>query len=1004
MKEILLLSLLLCVTVVQGSAQGHTVTGKVTSAEDGSSLPGVNVVLKGTTKGTVTDADGQYSLALPSGEGTLIFSFIGLASREESVAGRNVIDVQMATDVKQLAEVVITGYGEVSKEAFTGSHTRLDAAMIESQPVSSVESVLQGNIAGLQLTTSSGTPGSVQDIRIRGISSITANNEPLFVIDGIPVISGNMVESTSTGTLGVLASINANDIESMTVLKDASATALYGARAANGVIIITTKTGKSGKAQFNFSAQRGWVSRAVDGPKMLNAAQWEELYLESLVNAGYASTPEEANELYPSGWDGTTDTDWWDVITNDDAMQQSYDISARGGNEKFNYYSSVGYFQQDGVNLGTDYERITGKLNFSSAVNDKLLLSNATTGSHILQNGQLEGSAYFSNPEAAPLFTLPIDPATNPDGTPNLNLSTGTYNPLFVYENDIDRRNQVRILNNTTLRYDILDNLKFTTNIGLDYVQTEELYYNNRTYGDGAGSNGSSFVYSNRNFNWVWKNMLDYSLSINETNDLGLKFIYEAQKNQYYTIGAGGNDIAADGLHYPSSVGNVTFANGYKYDWAVNSIAGVVNYAFDSRVFVDATLRGEGNSRFSADNRWGLFYSLGASWVLSNESFLDGVEALDNAKLRVSYGKTGNGGIGVNQYQAFLGYDYTYNGAGAIAPNQFGNYDLTWETSKAWNFALDLGLFERITTTVEYFHRTGSDLLLEVPLSYTTGFDQQLQNVGEMVNKGVEVSFSADIFKTRSFKWNVGFNLTSLSNEVTKLPTSATGEEIGITTNTRTVATGLPVYSWSMPTWMGVNPQTGQPQWLEADNSEAVTSVYNGNADYYQGANATPTFYGGLNTRLEYKGVFLTALLYYSTGNKLYDTWAGYTLSDGRFTYNVSSGYARTFDRWQKPGDISDNPQNIYGNTSQSNQTSSRRLYDGEYLRLRDLTVGYNFPASLLSKMRLSSATLYVKGTNLWTWVKDDNLEFDPEVKADGFIDLNSAPLKNIAVGLKVGF
>jgi TonB-linked SusC/RagA family outer membrane protein len=1007
MRKVLLTLSLLIISVVAVLAQ-QTVRGTVTSADDGSSIPGVNVVLKGTTTGTVTDIDGNYSISVPSQGGVLVFSFIGFATQEIQVGSQTTIDVVLTAEVTQLSEIVVTGYGEVLKSAYTGSAVTVNKEKIENLPMTSVDQVLQGSVPGLQLSNTSGTPGSDQNIRIRGISSITANNEPLFVIDGIPVVSGDNSRNSSAGNLSVLSSLNPNDVESVSVLKDAAATAVYGARGANGVIVITTKSGKAGqKPRFTFSAQAGSVDKAVEGPKMLNSQQWDELYYEALINAGYypdRASAEDPNTGFPNNWDGVTNTDWRKAVARDNAKTQAYDLSVSGGNDQTIYFMSFGLFDQDGINLGSDYERISGKLNLTQKVNEVFSFTTSTTGSYVEQNGQLEGSAYFGNPDAAYLFTWPIDPPRNPDGTPNLDLGTSTFNPIYSADNHINLREQSRVLNSTSLDFDILDNLRFSSKIGMDYLVTEELSYRDPYYGDGAAINGWSYAYYNRNWNWQWRNMIDYSLILNDEHKIDFKLVHEAQRNEFYTIATGGIGIASGGLYYPSSVATPDYASGYLNDWMINSILGMVNYTFKGNIFVDGTLRREGNSRFSSGNRWGTFYSLGASWVFSDEAFMQNMNWLNTSKIRVSYGKTGNAGVGLNQYQSTLSYSGTYNGTAGSFPQNPGNDLLTWETNNSINVGLDFGVFDRVNGSVEYFSRESSDLLLDVPLSYTSGFSSQTQNVGKMVNKGIEVQLNGDIIRTSNVLWNLGFNLTSLDNEVTELPTSSDGEEIGITTSTQTVTVGQPVYGWDLKTWAGVNPDTGEPLWYVDGQSGETTSVYADAGRSYQGTSAAPTLYGSIFTRVEFFGVYISGSMYHSSGNSVYDSWAYYTQSDGRFTYNVANGYARQYDRWQNPGDDAPNPQNIWGNTTSSNSNSSRRLYGGDYWRLRDVTIGYNLPQDLISSLGVGNINIYIRGTNLWTKVKDPLMEFDPEVPASGFISLQAPPLKTLVGGLKIDF
>lgn len=984
-------------------AQDVTISGTVSSVDDSMPVPGVNVSVEGMGIGAVTDFDGKYSIKVPNGNGALIFSYVGFVTQRIEIQGRTNIDVRLQTNVEELEEVVITGYGDRDKTSFTGSAGIVGGDQIEDRPFANVEQALQGNVAGVQLTASSGTPGSVQDIRIRGISSITAGNAPLYVIDGVPVVSGtNQSSGALYGNLSATAALSANDIESITVLKDASATALYGARGANGVVVITTKKGKSGKPVFTFSSQIGRVDRAVAGPKMLNSQQYAELHYESRVNAGQAATIQEAQNNFPLPWDGVVSSDWKDIVTRDNAMSQTYDLSVRGGNEKSNYYVSLGHFSQDGVNIGVDFERTTAKLNYRNQITEKLNLSTSITGSFVRQNGQMEGNSWFGNPDAAIIFLRSIHNPYNEDGSLNINDFPNFYNPIYQAKYSIHQRDQTRLLNSTTLEYQILDDLKFTSVLGLDFLYTEELNFDPRAHGDGAGVNGFSFGYTDRNFNWTWRNMLDYTLWLNADHKFDFKLAYEAQKNTHNSLGAGGNDIAADGLYYPSSVANPTFVSGLFNDWAINSILGTVSYSWKDKIVIDGTLRREGNSRFSDGYRWGTFYSIGGAWVFSRESFLSGAsDWLDSSKLRVSYGKIGNAGIGLNQYQALLNYGLTYNNQAGSFPSQFGNNQLGWENSNNWNFGLDFGLFERVNGTVEYFYRNTYDLLLDVPVSPTSGFTSQTRNVGEMVNKGLEVSLNVDVLKSKDFNWNIGFNFTKLENEVTSLPKTSTGEEIGIETARTIVTEGEPVFSWYLPTWAGVDPQTGNALWYVEGKSGQTTTVYAEAGRSIQGS-TFPTFFGGAQTRIDFKGFYLSGNLYYSKGNKIYDAFALYGRSDGRFP--VYNKYASQMDRWQQPGDISDNPRNVFQNTSFSSANSTRNLHDGEFLRLRDLTFGYNVPSELLSGIGISGLHLYLKGTNIFTHVADENLEHDPEISADAVILLNAPPLKSYLFGMNFTF
>jgi hypothetical protein len=407
----------------------------------------------------------------------------------------------------------------------------------------------------------------------------------------------------------------------------------------------------------------------------------------------------------------------------------------------------------------------------------------------------LEGNSFFGNPDAAIIFLRPIFDPFNEDGTLNLSDFPNFYNPIYQARNAIHQRDQTRLISSTILEYQFNDDLKFSSILGMDFLYTEELNFDPREHGDGAGVNGFSFAYTDRNFNYTWRNMVDYRLDLSKDNWFDFKLVYEAQKNSHNSLGAGGNDIAADGLFYPSSVANPTFVSGAVSDWAINSVLGTVSYSWMNKIVVDGTFRREGNSRFAQDFRWGSFYSIGAAWVFSRESFMEDIEWLDTSKIKASYGKVGNAGIGLNQYQALLNYGASYNNQAGSFPSQLGNNELGWENSRNYNVGLDFGLFDRVTGSVEYFYRNTYDLLLDVPITPTSGFTSQLRNVGEMVNKGLEVTLNADLIRNEDFSWNLGFNLTSIDNEVTSLPQSATGEEIGIETNRQIVTEGEPVFS-----------------------------------------------------------------------------------------------------------------------------------------------------------------------------------------------------------------
>lgn len=986
---------------VSAYAQSGSLTGEVTDAETGEALIGATVYIESIQRGAQTNLDGQYTINdIPSGTYTVSITYVGYQSFEEEVqigSGTTTLDAALSVDLVGLDEVVVTGFGTIDRQAFTGTVASVSSDKLESIPVASVDQALQGNAAGVFVTASTGTPGSVQDIRIRGISSINADTDPLFVIDGVPVISGDNAASTATSSFGVLSTLNSSDIESITVLKDAASTAPYGARGSNGVIVITTKQGRSGSTTYSITAQRGFNNRAVDGEGAMSAFEYDQL----------------VTDMYGTGmegfglWDGETNTNWADVVRNEDAVQQEYTLSARGGNDVTNFYASAGIFGQEGQAIGTSLDRITGSFDISHRFDDRVRVQNSFKGSFVEQDGILEGAGYFGSPILAEYFMLPTDAAYNQDGTPNIdNLNTNIFNPVYIQANDIDRKRNYRVINNTKIDVNIIENLQFTTRFSADYLETEEKYYNNIFYGDSDTESGSVNDISNRNFNYVWQNTLTYIYVPNQDHNFTFKGITESQRNYYFRIDAYGEGIAAPGLYNLNTTASPQFVGSQTTDYAVQSFTGLVNYGFQGKIYADASYRYEGSSRFAEDERWGSFWSIGLGYVLTEEDYMEDLDFINFLKVRGSYGKTGNSGVGLNAYQATVGFG-SYNDIADIQPNQLGNSQLTWETANSFDLGLEFELLERVSGNVTFFRKDSKDLLNEVPLSYTTGHTIQDQNIGELYNQGVEIELNADIVRTRDFKWNIGGNFTDLKNEITSLPVDGNGDPIELTTGTRYRAVeGYAVDSWYMQEWAGVDSETGDPLWYMDDGNggRTTTSNYNQADLYYQGASALPTTFGGVNSRIDIMDFYVSANLQYSFGNKVFDSWAYYMRSDGLFAGSFGQ-YSRQADYWTPNNTDAENPRPEPASTHHgSNETSSRFLYDGDYLRLKTVNIGYNVPAKYLQEIGLKSATVYFLGQNLWTYVLDDNLKYDPEVRADGFLDLQAAPLKSLTFGLKVNF
>lgn len=1013
--HILLTILTVFFTQLSFAQETGNISGTVTD-EDGLPLPGVNIIVKDTQIGTQSNFDGNYTISAESND-ILIFSYLGFQTVERTVGNATTIDLTLETDAAQLEEVVILGYTQRGQNQVTGSAVQVSGEEIAQVPVVSPTQALQGKVAGVQITQSSGTPGSVQDIRIRGVGSITAGNDPLYVIDGVPVVNDNVTGASWVSSLSPLSSLNSDDIESITVLKDASATSAYGARGSNGVIVVTTKSGGSDKTRFTFSATVGFQNDAVEGRQILNGAQRQELFEDGVFNSfgeeygfnrgeafdwAVLNLPESAQYV---NWDGTS-TDWADLMNNEDALMQDYTISASGGNEVSSFYASLGYNETEATVIGSDFKRISGKFNYSRDFSDKVRFTLNTTASNTEQNAILEQGGYFQNPYITKYYLSPLEEAYNPDGSLNTNLNSNIYNNLFTVQHDVNENNLTRAIVNSSLEWDIIDNLSIKTLIGLDYNLAAWRNYDNRIHGSYGypDINGRATASVNRNFNIVNQNSLSYEL-VEDDHNLSVTALMEYQKNNNNFIYVSGQNFPADGLTYVANAPSNQSASASFGNWKNVSYLGLLNYSFARRYILDLTYRREGSSRFAPQQRFGSFWSLGAAWNLHDEAFMENVNFIDQLRIRGSYGVSGNSGIGLNQYQALLSYSSDYAGQGAVSPSQFGNNSLTWEKNNNYDVGVEVRLFERITGSFAYFHRKTYDLLQNVPLSYTTGHSSQDRNVGSMINKGIEVELGVDIFKTRNFNWNVSANVGTVENEVTELALNPNGDPITVDSGLRRTELGHPVFEWYMKKYAGVDPATGSPIWYINGVSGEVTSNYTDAGLAFQGKSALPTFSGGLSTHLDFKGFFLNATVNFAGGNAIYEDFAGTYMNSGLTVTSSRNGVADLMDRWQQPGDVTDIPKMVHSQLGENSASSSTRfLYDGDFIRLRNVSVGYNFPSSAVENLGFDGFRLAVTGTNLATWVKDDDLKWDPEVRADGTTRMTTPPVKAVTLNLTLNF
>ena len=992
-------------------AQNQTITGYVTDSNSNLFIPGVSVIVKGTTIGTVTDEKGYYNINVPINNAQLEFSFVGMKTLILPVDG-SVVNAVLEPDYVGVDEVVVLGYISKGKNEITGSTVQVDGENVKNIPVVSVDQALQGKVAGLTVSTTSGTPGSVQDIRIRGVNSITAENSPLVVIDGVPVINDNFSYLSILTSLSALSSVNRNDIQSVTVLKDASATSAYGARGSNGVIVITTKKGQTGKTRFNASATLGFQNNATPGLKPLTGDQRAELLLEATYNSfgeTYGFSKDEAADFLRNftsaldNWDGI-DGNWSEALQNKNAPLQSYSVSARGGDNVSSFYASLGYDNMETTVIGGDFKRITSKLDYSRKFSEKVNFSVNASVSNIRQPVYIEQGAYLGNPQFTKYFMSPWEKPFLDDGvTPNTDLNTSVINTVYTIQNDLSENDLTRGMVNSFLTWNILDNLRFRTLYAADYNIAAFHYYQNRLYGDSEEVGGSTQQSVNRNMNWVSQNSLDYLWS-RENNTVAVKLLMEYQQNNNNYLYGYGEKFAADGLYYLSSAStNYDASSGFS-DWKNLSYLGMINYNYAEKYIADFTFRREGSSKFASGFRFGNFWSVGAAWNMKQEAFLKNAKSIDMLRLRGSYGLSGNSSIGINQYQSLLSYDANYNSEAAVYPGQFGNSNLTWEKNRNLDVGIDYSFFKgRINGSLAWFHKKTFDLLQDVPLSLTTGHSSNLMNVGAMKNKGFEFILNADVVRSSELNISVSANVATVNNEVTELAKDSEGNDINIETDFQKVAVGHPVYGWYMRKWAGVNPDNGDAQWYINGKDGEVTSNYYEAQESWQGGSGLPTLSGGLLTHFDYKGIFLDVNLYYAGGHKVFEDLSFYTHHSGIYTLTLFNGVEPMMDRWQEPGDITDVPKVVYSINDDS-RTSSRFLYDGDYARVKDLVLGYSIPKNLTSYVGFDKVVLSVRGTNLFTWVKDKKLKYDPEVKASGLTQITTPPVKSVVFAVNVNF
>lgn len=1002
-------------------AQNTTIKGIVID-ESNEAVIGASVVVKGTTTGTVTDIDGNFTLSVPSTAKTIVIRYIGMADQESPISNNMVVRLKASS--QDLDEVIVIAYGSAKKTGYTGAGNNVKGKDIERVPVSSFEQALQGAAPGVTVTSSTGQPGASQSIRIRGVGSMNASNAPLYVIDGVPMLtSTNTTDpgnfslsgvSGNAGSLGISNQINNSDIESITVLKDAAAASMYGSRGANGVILITTKKGKEGKSQFKFNGSWGVNDWAVKNRSIISGDDMRYLFAESYRNAlsdAYGDRYTDA-DYWESAWEKVNkDTpipangysDWEKELFDDYGFIQNYELVASGGNNKTKYYASLGYRDENGKTAYSWLKQYSARVNLTHEEGNLKFGANLAI-TKIDQRAASEGTSYSNPYYATRTYLFPTTPIYNDDGTYYTgSLLRGYANLVKDAGLDYSGNDMFSSSNNAWAEYKIIKGLIFKQTLSYDYLVNYATTNWPSNSNNGAVSQGTTIKLVPTYQKVYSSSLLTYDNTFAEKHNVNALLGWDVDKRLYNIVQAVGKGFGSPDLKELASAATPTTAFSNHTDDRILSLISRINYDYDNKYYLTGTYRRDGSTRLGKNTRWGNFWSASGAWRISQESFLIDSEIIDNLKIRASYGTSGT--LPVNLYSHLSTYSFNadYVGSPGSYPSRLPNPDLTWEKNHVFDIGLELRLFDALSFEFDYYNRNTKDLLMDVPVSRTTGFSTTLKNAAEMNNKGVEFDISYDIFKDSEFKWTTGLALSYNKNKITKLYEGQT--EIINTEYTNLInRVGEAYNSLYVREYAGVNSATGAEQWYTnktlADGSiEREITEDPTKANRVIVGKVSPDWTGGWRNNFSWKGFELTAMFSFVTGGDFFDS--GWTsVSNGMYDFTYLPAKSQ-LDRWQNPGDDTDVGRRVY-NYRYGNYNSSKWVHPYDHIRLKNLTFAYSISSKLAKTMKISSLRIYATGNNLLTWSKTD--DFDPEVPANGQVGYNSPPLKSMVLGIELGF
>ncbi|MFN8437336.1 MAG: SusC/RagA family TonB-linked outer membrane protein [Cytophagales bacterium] len=1027
MNKIYKLAVALCLMYGSISAQDTLLKGRIVD-EEGAGVPLAVIMLDGTSLATETNDSGYFELNIPQDSTKKLSDYYlmissGEANKLKVNAGADLSAVLYKTKTTTLKEVLLIGYGSQDKTENTGSIAKVEGKDIANLPVTSYEQAIQGRMSGVQIGSTGGEIASKMNIRVRGAASLTASNQPLVVIDGFIVTSEDQGNFTDNNASNPMADLNPNDIESVEVLKDAAAAAIYGARGANGVILITTKRGKGDtKTQFTVNFSTGW-SKAAHVRKFLNRSQYIEMFTEAAKNAGYTTDEAGLDAAWgdygggPYSGAGSfsdlvsrgTDSDWQKSAFQTGHFNQ-YDLSAKGGSQKTKFYTSLGYMKQDGIIIRNNMQRLSYRFNLDNNVNKYVTWGMSTNFVYNLRNNTPENNQFNSPLEAnalAPIISIK-------DRTGEYNDSTFYANPFRATYNTIDRTTQLRNFSNGYLSINFLKDFTFRSEVGLDYLGLYEYGWNGSKFPTSAGTPNFGKYGTSKVLNYSTNNTVTYLKTIAKKHKIQALLGQSFQKSDFEYSFIQGQGLPNDNLKYLTSASQNTSFSSSATSYAYESFFGRLNYSFVGTYLLGVSMRNDGSSRFGANKQYGWFPAISAGYIISNTDYFrkSGLgKYIDLLKIKTSYGKTGNSEIANFASRGLYSTSY-YGSTGGLYPTQLANSNLSWEKNSQWDAGLELSIFKsRISASVDYFNKLTKDMLLSMPVPSTSGYASTLRNVGKMENKGWEISVNTKNID-KEFKWSTSLNISFYKNKVLDL----NGQSI-LPTGGRALNAAIenmPLGAFYGVQYAGVDPESGDALYYLADGTKTSSwSKANQAANYKYLGNPNPKHFGGITNSFEYKGIGLMIFGQWSYGNQIYHA-SGIFQSSGFTNFGLDNQTVEMMSYWKSPGQVTNVPRPQL-DMNNGARASSRYLSDGSYFRFKTITISYTLPEKMVKKAKFNMVKVYVTGQNFFTITKYKGN--DPEV---GYVaptasvqtnnlnignDYYSAPLpKTIIVGVQLGF